>query len=105
MPEIVNMTLLVLIPKINHPSSFKFYRLISLCTMTYKTVTKFIVNRLQHILLDLIGPHQTSFVLGRHVTENIIIAHEIIHSMKCQKGKKCWMTIKVDLEKAYDRLN
>lgn len=104
-PETVNKTLLVLIPKNDHPSSFKFYRPISLCTVTYKTITKLIVNRLQHLLPDLIGPHQTSFVPGRHITENIIVAQEIIHSMKHKKGQKGWMAIKVDLEKAYDRLN
>ncbi|KAH9791596.1 putative ribonuclease H protein [Citrus sinensis] len=53
----------------------------------------------------LIGPQQTSFVLGRHITDNIVIAQEVIHSMRKKAGKKGFMAIKVDLEKAYDRLN
>lgn len=45
-----------------------------------------------------------SFVAGRHITGNIIIAQEIIHSMRIKKGRNSWMAIKVDLEKDYDRL-
>ena len=71
----------------------------------YKTITKIIANRLKNVLPDLVGPHQTSFVLGRHITENIIIAQEIIHSMRQKTGKRGFMAIKVDLEKAYDRLS
>lgn len=50
----------------------------------------------------LIGPTQVSFVAGQSITENIIIAQEVVHSMRVKKGKDRWMAIKVDLEKAYD---
>ena len=36
--------------------------------------------------------------------DNVIIAQEVIHSMKHKKGNSGWMAIKVDLEKVYDRL-
>lgn len=104
-PKEVNKTLLILIPKTDHPTSFKLYRPISLCTIFYKTVTKIIVNTLQVLLPDLIVPHQTSFFLGRHITENIIIAQKVAHSMRRKMGKKGFMAIKVDLESAYDRLS
>ncbi|KAH9722962.1 reverse transcriptase domain-containing protein [Citrus sinensis] len=81
------------------------YRPISLCTVTYKTVTKIIGNRLKAILPELIGPYQTSFVPGRHIIENIIVAQEIIYSMRRKTGNRGQMAIKVDLEKAYDRLS
>ena len=101
----INRTLPVLIRKTKHLISFKMYRPITLCTVAYKTITKIITNRLQEILPDLIGPHQTSFVPGSHITENIIVTQEIIHSMRRKKGRKGFMAIKVDLEKAYDRLS
>ena len=104
-PREVSKTLLVLIPKNERPTSFKMYRPISLYTVFYKIVTKIIVTRLQALLLDLIGPQQTSFVLARHITENINIAQEVVHSMRRKMGKKGLMAIKIDLEKAYDRLN
>lgn len=101
----LNVTLPALIPKIENPSSLKLYRPISLCNVTYKTITKIIANRLQSILPQLIGPHQISFVPGRHVRKNIVIAQEVIYSMRKKTGAKGFMAIKVDLEKAYDRLS
>jgi hypothetical protein len=52
----------------------------------------------------LVGPHQCSFIKGRQSTDNIIIAQEVFHSMRIKKGVKGYMAVKVDLEKAYDRL-
>ena len=46
--------------------------------------------------------HQSSFISGRHITDTIVVAQEIIHSMRSMKGKKGFMA--GDLEKVYDRL-
>ena len=54
---------------------------------------------------SIISPNQCSFVPGRQGTDNIIIAQEVIHKMHSMHGKKSFMAIKIDLEKAYDRLN
>ena len=78
---------------------------ISLCTVAYKTISKIVANRLQALMPILIGPQQTSFVPGRHIIDNIMIAQEVIHSMRKKMEKKGFMAIKVDIEKAYDRLN
>lgn len=47
---------------------------------------------------------QTSFVPGRQITGNIVIVKEVIHTMKRKQGEKGFMAIKIDFEKAYDRL-
>ena len=99
------VVMLVLILKVNNPTSLKIFRPISLCTIPYKTVTKIIANMLQALLPDLIGPQQTSFVSGRHIIENIVIAQEVIHTIKKKIGGKTMVAVKVDLEKAYDRLS
>ncbi|KAH9751354.1 putative ribonuclease H protein [Citrus sinensis] len=104
-PREINRTLLVFIPKVANPLNLKIYRPISLCTVIYKTLTKLIANRLQTILPHVIGPRQTSFVPGRHIIENIVVAQEVIHSMRRKSGRRGYMAIKVDLEKAYDRLS
>lgn len=104
-PREINRTLLVIIPKIDNPLRLTMYRPISLCTVVYKTVTKIIANRSQSILSHLIGPHQTSFVPGRHIIENTVVAKDVIHSMRNKRGKRGQMAIKVDLKKAYDRLS
>lgn len=53
---------------------------------------------------NLIVPQLCSFVPGRHSYDNIVIAQKVFHSMIIKKGKRGFVVIKVDLEKAYDRL-
>ena len=44
------------------------------------------------------------FALGRLINDNIMLAYEIMHSFKNKKGKMGYMNVKLDMEKAYDRL-
>lgn len=81
----VNCTLLVLIPKLESSESIQQYRPISLCTVLYKIITKHIVNRSKPFLPRWVQSNQTSFLLGRNITDNIVIAKEIIHSMRLNK--------------------
>ena len=62
-------------------------------------------NRLKEIMSSVIALNQSSFVHGRQITDNIIIYQEVLHSMRTKKSGKSFMTIKIDLEKAYDRLS
>lgn len=72
--------------------------------MVYKAVTKVIVNRLKPILPSMISPMQCSFFPHRQSTDNIIIVQEMLHSMRKKQGNTGYMAIKIDFEKAYDRL-
>ena len=56
----VNNSLLVLIPKINSPSSVNHFRPISLCNTVYKTISKLLVSRLRPLLEKLISPCQSA---------------------------------------------
>lgn len=55
-------------------------------------------------MLNLIGEEQSSFISGRQIVDNIVIIQEAIHSMCTKTEKVGFMAIKMDLEKAYDRL-
>ncbi|KAK4286586.1 hypothetical protein QN277_003122 [Acacia crassicarpa] len=99
-----NKTLISLIPKVEHPLRVEHFRPISLCTVQYKCITKIISQRLRGVMEDLISPFQSSFIPGRHIQDNIVVGQEILHKMKLAKGKRGIMTMKIDLEKAYDRL-
>ena len=63
-----------------------------------------VASRLKGVMPKIISPNQCSFVPGRQGADNIIVAQEIIHSMRNKKGKQGFMAIKIDLEKAYDRV-
>ena len=52
----------------------------------------------------MVSPLQTAFVPGRKGLDNMIIVQELIHTMSTKKGSQEYMAIKIDLEKAYDRL-
>lgn len=104
MPEGLNDTLVSLIPKNPHPESVTQFRPISLCNVSYKVITKVMVNRLKPVLEKLVSQEQSSFVPGRQIVDNIMVYQEILHSLRTNSGSKRYMVIKVDLEKAYDRL-
>ena len=103
-PKFLNRTHIVLIPKIQGPKTLGNYRSISLCNTVYKVITKIIIARLRPFLEKLISPLQVAFVLRRKGIDNAIIVQEIVHTLSQKKGKVRYMVIKVDLEKAYDKL-
>lgn len=53
------------------------------------------------ILDKIIGPFQSAFVGGRHISYNYIITHEIFHSFK-KKEKRKFLGLKLDMVKTYD---
>ena len=103
-PDYLNKTLIVLIPKIQGPEKIGDYRPISLCNSVYKIISKIVVARLRPHLENLISPCQAAFVPGRRGTDNVVIVQELIHSIGRAKGRKGYMAIKIDLEKAYDKV-
>jgi hypothetical protein len=71
--------------------------------VVYKIIFKVIANRLKTLLPSLISQEQAGFVEGRKILDNIIHAHELIHTLKTQR--RGGMIIQLDLEKAYDKIN
>ncbi|QHN83565.1 uncharacterized protein DS421_20g705850 [Arachis hypogaea] len=98
-------TLIVLIPKIDNPTFMKDFRPISLCNVVYKIITKVLTNRLRPFLPNIVSPLQGGFIPGRGAPDNIIVAQEILNFMKHTKFKKGTLTFKIDLEKAYDKVD
>lgn len=104
MPTCLNETYICLISKFNCPQKITEFRPISLCNVVYKIVSKVLANRLKKILPAMIYESQSAFVLGRQITDNVLVAFETMHCIdQRRKGKKGLMTIKLDMNKAYDR--
>ena len=62
------------------------------------------MNRLIPLLSKMIDPTQVVFVPNRWINENVVLAHEIMHTFKHTGKKKGYPSIKLDFQKAYDRM-
>ena len=81
LPQGLNDTFLVLIPKVENLRLVSQLRPIDLCHVTYKVIAKAIMNRPKPLLDKIIGLNQAGFVLNRQITDNTIIVQEMMHSM------------------------
>lgn len=105
MPPGVNDTAIALIPKVSSPSDLKDFRPISLYNVVYKVVSKCLVNHLRPLLTDLIFENQSVFIPGRLISDNTIIAFECIHHIQTSRQENSYCVYKLDLSKAYDRVD
>ena len=66
---------------------------------------KTIANRLKKILPQIISDTQSAFMHGRIITDNILVAFETMHHISQKRlGKTGEMTLKLDMSKAYDKV-
>ena len=95
---------IAMVPKQSDSHTIHYFRPISLCNIVYKIITKILANRLKFLLPKIISPLQTTFVPNRNIQDNTILAHELLHSFKNEKGKGGFMFLKLDMEKAFDKM-
>ena len=75
-------TYITLIPKVQGACNFAQVRPISLCNFSYKVITKILVARLRPLLHKLIDLAQVAFIPNRNITENVVLAQEVVHCFK-----------------------
>uniref|UniRef100_A0A7N2MW51 Reverse transcriptase n=1 Tax=Quercus lobata TaxID=97700 RepID=A0A7N2MW51_QUELO len=52
------------------------------------------------------NPKENAFTKGRNITDNILLAHEIIDVVRKKRGKRdSFGVLKISMSKAYDRVN
>ncbi|CAM8992379.1 unnamed protein product [Rhodiola kirilowii] len=94
LPEGINRTFLVLIPKKPHPQCFDDFRPISLVNSIYKLLAKCLTRRLSEVLPLLISQNQSAFIANRSILDVIMVTNELIHTLKMEK--RAALIIKLD---------
>lgn len=104
LPRFITHTNLVLIPKKEVVDSFGDLRPISLSTFINKIISRLLHDRLVKVLPTIISQNQAAFVKGRSITENVLLAQEIIRDIN-RRNKNHNVVVKLDMAKAYDRVS
>ncbi|GAA0167437.1 hypothetical protein LIER_22373 [Lithospermum erythrorhizon] len=104
MPRFINCTSLTLIPKVKYVKNMRDFRPISCCNVIYKIIFDLLVRRLKLILHKIVGPHQTTYVPGRHISDGILLIQELMNGYHSKSGRpRC--ILKIDIMKAYDSVD
>lgn len=99
----INKSIICLIPKEQDAQTINKFRPISLVNCSFKIISKVLTNRLESLMSRLIDSSQSAFLKGRYILDNVLISQEIIHHSHVQKQPG--VIVKVDFEKAYDKIH
>uniref|UniRef100_A0A803QDC3 Reverse transcriptase domain-containing protein n=1 Tax=Cannabis sativa TaxID=3483 RepID=A0A803QDC3_CANSA len=98
-------SVIVLIPKKKNACKVRDFRPISLCTTMYKVVAKVLANRIKPVLDSLISKNQSALLSDCLIFDNIFLDNEVVNAITNRKrGRIGWATLKLDMEKAFDRV-
>ena len=84
----MNLVHIVLIPKKNKPEHMSEYRPTSLANVVSKMVSKVMANWLKTILPNVISDAQSTFMPNRLITNNTIVALEMLRRMRNRRKWK-----------------
>lgn len=84
--------------KKDNPSEMVQFWPISLCSVSYKIVSKVLCQRLRKILPERISETQPAFVAVKQITDNIMIAQQMFLALRKKPGgRHKIMVIKTDM--------
>ena len=78
---------------------------INLGNIVSRIISKVLANKIKCILSNVISDSQSTFMPDRSITDNTTVAFEMMHRMRNKrKGRTSHMVMKLDINKAYDRI-
>uniref|UniRef100_A0A803PIJ1 Reverse transcriptase domain-containing protein n=1 Tax=Cannabis sativa TaxID=3483 RepID=A0A803PIJ1_CANSA len=100
----LNFNYICLIPKVSNAERVELFRPISLCNFVYKLISRILSQRLKGIMDRVISPFQAPFIPGRWIADATLLGQEVVNSVRKKKSSGGLMAIKMDMHKAYDRI-
>lgn len=104
LPRYMIHTNLVLLPKKERGKIFSDLSPISLSYFINKVISRVLHERMLLMLPKIISLNQASFVKGRNIIENVLLAQEIIGDIN-KRNKDKNVVVKLYMTKAYDRVS
>jgi len=71
--------------------------------VVYKIFTKALMLRMEKNMSKIISKSQNAFIKGRNIMDGVMSLHEILHDTKIRKREG--LVLKLDFEKAYDKVS
>jgi hypothetical protein len=99
----INYGIITLLPKGADANTIQKYRPICLLQVLFKIVTKSLTVRFELYMRKIIHTCQTAFIKGRFITDGFKLLQEFFRDTKYRKQKG--VVLKLDFEKAYDKVN
>uniref|UniRef100_A0A0A9BDC7 Reverse transcriptase domain-containing protein n=1 Tax=Arundo donax TaxID=35708 RepID=A0A0A9BDC7_ARUDO len=98
----LNYEVITLVPKLREANNIRLYRPICLLNVDFKIFSKLLANRSNAITMEVIDGSQTAFTKDRNILEGVVILHEVLYELK--RTKRMGLILKIDFEKAYDKV-
>ena len=99
----LNFGVISLLLKVQEANQIQQYIPICMLNVSFKIFTKILANRFTSVANRITRPSQSSFLPRRYILEGVVVLLETIHEIK--KTKQKGVILKLDFEKAYDKVS